>query len=154
MSLVQSLESDLEKIIELRQEVLHPGGPRDRVVYAQDKEDSTIHLIHKDLNGDILITGTMILEAEEENGEQEFRIRGMAVSEKLRGQGLGTKLLEKFIEVAREEKVYKIWCNARVKALPLYERKGFVKTGEPFDVPGSGPHYRMRLKIGGVNENT
>ncbi len=148
MKLVIASASDVEKIIELRQEVLHPGGPRDRVVYVQDKDPSTVHLIHKDDEGEVLVTGTMILESEDGSSEKEFRVRGMAVSEKLRGKGVGTKLLEGFIEVAKEKRVFKIWCNARVKALPLYERKGFIKFGDPFDVPGSGPHYRMRLEIG------
>ncbi len=140
-----SAPSDVEGIIELRQEVLHPGGPRERVVYKQDQDESTVHLIYKNSQGKVLVTGTLILEPEEGFDEESFRIRGMAVSEVLRGRGIGTKLLEAFIQTAKDKSISKIWCNARVKALPLYERKGFVKTGSVFDVPGSGPHYRMRM---------
>lgn len=146
MVLVKSKAVDLIKIIELRQEVLHPGGPRGRVVYAQDELETTTHIILKnENNAELLVTGTLILESEVAGGDNEYRIRGMAVRESLRGQGWGSKLLDKFIEVSREDGVSKVWCNARVIALSLYERKGFVKTGEPFDVPGSGPHYRMQL---------
>lgn len=144
MVLVEAMKSDLSKIIELRQEVLHPGGPRDRVVYKEDEYSDTIHLILKNQEGDLLVTGTLILEKEE---TIQYRIRGMAVKESLRGQGWGSTLLDSFINVSKEKKAEKIWCNARVKALGLYERKGFVKIGEPFDVPGSGPHYRMQLFI-------
>lgn len=149
MKLSQSKPEDLEGIIQLRQEVLHPGGPRDRVVYAQDSDEATVHLIYKNEEGAVLVTGTLILEDEEETESKgkSFRIRGMAVAESLRGQGIGSSLLEGFIQAAKEKTIKNIWCNARVKAMPLYERKGFVKNGNIFDVPGSGPHYRMRLKL-------
>ena len=147
MEFVKAVASDLDGIIKLRQEVLHPGGPRDRVVYAQDELITTTHLIVKDENqSSVIVTGTLILEPEDKDStDNEYRIRGMAVKDNLRGKGLGSKLLDEFIKVSRTDHIKKIWCNARVIALPLYERRGFVKTGEPFDVPGSGPHYRMQL---------
>jgi ribosomal protein S18 acetylase RimI-like enzyme len=37
-----------------------------------------------------------------------------------------------------------LWCNARVAAITLYERLGFVAEGERFEFPQVGPHQRMR----------
>ena len=144
--LVRAELSDLKEIIEVRQEILHPDGPRERVVYEPDEEESTLHLVYKS-NDQILAVGTMMFENEDEASSGDLRIRGMAVKAELQGQGVGRQILDEFISFAQEKNVNKIWCNARVRALPLYERKGFVKFGKPFDVPGSGPHYRMRLSL-------
>ena len=37
-----------------------------------------------------------------------------------------------------------LWCNARVAAITLYERLGFIAEGERFEFPQVGPHQRMR----------
>lgn len=132
---------DLSGVIALRQKVLHPTGPIDRVIYSEDSDESTLHLILKE-GGVLVACGTLI-----DEGDGVFRIRGMAVSESLRGQGVGSKLVELFIAHAVKNQARLIWCNGRVAALSLYERKGFVKTGEVFDVPGSGPHYKLMLNL-------
>jgi len=132
---------DLERIVQLRHRVLHPGGPVGRVLYSEDADPSTLHLVVKKENA-ILACGTLI-----DEGQGVYRIRGMAVAEDLRGQGLGSKLVSEFVSFALEQKNFQLlWCNGRVAALGLYERKGFVKSGGVFDVPGSGPHYRLELK--------
>lgn len=131
--------SDLEDIVSLRHKVLHPGGPIERVVYKEDSDIATLHLILKNEQGELAACGTLI-----DEGRGVFRIRGMAVSESLRGQGVGSKLVKAFVKHVREQKDSSLlWCNGRVVALSLYERFGFVKTGGVFDVPGSGLHYRL-----------
>jgi hypothetical protein len=35
------------------------------------------------------------------------------------------------------------WCNARAGSFGFYERFGFRRDGEPFELPDIGPHYRM-----------
>ena len=138
----RALNSDVDSVVALRHKVLHPGGPINRVLYDEDHDASTLHLILK-MNKQVEACGTLINE-----GGGVFRIRGMAVSESLRGQGLGSKLVDAFIEHVRsKEGTCQIWCNGRVAALGLYERKGFVKTGSIFDVPGSGPHYKLVLNF-------
>jgi len=135
-------KSDMGSIVALRHKVLHPGGPAERVLYDEDDDETTLHLILKD-GDEVKACGTLIYE-----GEGVFRIRGMAVSETLRGQGLGSKLVDAFVDYAKSnESAQQVWCNGRVAALGLYERKGFVKTGSVFDVPGSGPHYKLILSF-------
>lgn len=140
--------TDLEQIVYLRKEVLHPKGPLSRVTYAKDLHSETLHIGCKDKEGALTAVGTLIPESErEEYSSSVFRLRGMAVKESLRGQGLGSQILDYFIDYARDKKAIKIWCNARVHVLSLYERRGFKKVGETFDVPGSGPHYKMILNL-------
>ena len=136
-----ALAKDLEEIISLRHRVLHPGGPIDRVQYKEDSLPSTLHLILK-REECIRACGTLI-----DEGDGVFRIRGMAIEESLRGQGIGSSLIEDFLIHVQKNKAKLIWCNGRVAALSLYERKGFKREGAVFDVPGSGPHYRLEQSL-------
>jgi len=70
---------------------------------------------------------------------------GMATAPTLRSQGLGGRLLEAVAadwESAREA-AGPLWCNARIRAVPFYERHGFKSLGAPFNIPGIGEHLRM-----------
>ena len=70
----------------------------------------------------------------------------MATDPATRDRGLGSQVLAELIAHARAQGAELIWCNARVGALSLYERAGFVAEGEEFDEPGIGPHRRMVLQ--------
>jgi predicted GNAT family N-acyltransferase len=36
-----------------------------------------------------------------------------------------------------------MWCNARIPAVPFYERLGWKTFGAAFEVAGIGPHVKM-----------
>lgn len=62
-------------------------------------------------------------------------IEDVYIEEKFRNQGLGTKLIGKIIEKAKENKCYKIIANSRhsnLGAHKLYERHGFKNHGIEF----------------------
>ncbi|MFK7930923.1 MAG: GNAT family N-acetyltransferase [Myxococcota bacterium] len=66
-------------------------------------------------------------------------LRGMAVSVEHQRQGIGTALLEAiYAEVDGP-----MWCNARVVAVPFYERHGWVASGPRFEMPVAGATQRM-----------
>lgn len=137
--------SMLEDIQEVRQKVLHPDGPRERVTYTQDEHPRTLHV--GAFEGTRLVgVGTLIPEDEnEEVSDTHFRVRGMAVLPEFQGQGIGHNLLEMmfFHLLDHEPKAELLWCNARISALNLYSRFGFKIQGPEFDIPGSGPHKRL-----------
>jgi GNAT superfamily N-acetyltransferase len=57
------------------------------------------------------------------------------VSEELRGQGIGTELVKKIIEEAKEQNCYKLVAtsrHSREKVHVLYERLGFKNHGLEF----------------------
>lgn len=59
------------------------------------------------------------------------------VDETLRGQGIGTKIVQKLIEVAKEKKCYKLICTSRYskpKVHELYEKIGFKDHGKEFRI--------------------
>lgn len=72
-----------------------------------------------------------------------WRLRGMATSDAARGSGLGRLVLEECFAVVRERGGRVLWCNARLGAVPFYERLGLEAVGPEFDIPEIGPHYVM-----------
>ena len=89
------------------------------------------------VDGELRAVGSMVREGD------GWRIRGMATDPDWRGRGLGGLVLERLLTAAGGEPV---WCQARPRAVSLYERFGFERDGPPFDVPGLGPHQLMRLR--------
>lgn len=77
-----------------------------------------------------------------------WRLRGMATLPDARDRGIGSAVLARLIEHARSRGAAEIWCNARIRAVPFYERAGLQAEGEVFDVPGIGPHRLMRRPLG------
>jgi len=75
------------------------------------------------------------------------RIGRMAVIKSLRGQGLGSALLARLIERARQNGLKSVFLDAQCSAEPFYVKHGFIAEGEIFEDAGI-PHRRMRKTIG------
>ncbi|WP_044198257.1 GNAT family N-acetyltransferase [Dyadobacter tibetensis] len=71
-----------------------------------------------------------------------LRFRKFATLATWRGKGLGTRLLQRVIDLAQENKMKRIWCDARADALPFYQRFGFQSFGEPF-FKGAIPYSKI-----------
>ena len=77
-------------------------------------------------------------------GKLLMRMRGLAVYEKFRGQGLSFSLVRyaEFFAFA-EKGAAVLWLNAREHVVGLYEKMGYKKLGEPFNIENVGMHYLM-----------
>jgi predicted GNAT family N-acyltransferase len=64
------------------------------------------------------------------------RIGRMAVSQPLRGTGLGREVLEALMTAARERGDQRVILHAQRTAEGFYERSGFVAQGQPFEEAG------------------
>jgi ribosomal protein S18 acetylase RimI-like enzyme len=82
-----------------------------------------------------------------DGGPGEWRVRGMATDPQHRGQGAGTQILAALVEHARQEGATRIWCNARTPAIGLYERAGFQRESDEFEIAAIGPHFVMALRV-------
>jgi GNAT superfamily N-acetyltransferase len=76
--------------------------------------------------------------------EEAYQLRGMAVDPDFQNQGIGAKLLQ-FIEknILLRDPVKVRWCHARIKAVPFYERNGWVRISEIMTIEGVGDHLKM-----------
>lgn len=136
---------DAETVRPLRQSVLRPGRPADEVTYAADPDAA--HFAALDATGSIVGVATVFPQPHPDTGEAGWRLRGMAVAESARGTGCGARLLTATMAHAASLGGRLMWFNARVGALAFYERYGFTADTDVFDVPGGGPHRRMRQEL-------
>jgi ribosomal protein S18 acetylase RimI-like enzyme len=97
------------------------------------------------IESDIVGTVSVVL-----RGERALYIRGMAVLPQARGQGIGNLLFELIYEYAKEHGCTKLVLSTTPfldRAIRLYEKLGFVRTGEgPHDLHGT-PLFTMEKSI-------
>lgn len=70
----------------------------------------------------------------------------VAVLPKFQSQGVGTALIQKVIEIAKEKQLKSLRVMSRLSASKFYERIGFRSTGQPFDFLGI-PHQLMLFNL-------
>lgn len=137
----------VEEAFPLRLLVLRPGGPLKAVQWPHDRDEGAFHLGARNGAG-IIGIGTFYPEKHKGlKGPRPFRIRGMATHPDHRGKGIGAMVLAKALEEMRRRGSTLAWCNARLGAAPFYERMGFEKHGEAFELAGIGMHYVMWRKL-------
>jgi GNAT superfamily N-acetyltransferase len=132
--------ADTPALHDLRLRVLRPGRPPEAAVFPGDEDPTTVHLGAFDETGRCLGIATLV----RNNGLQ---LRGMAVEPAARGTGIGAAVLDAVHRIAAEEGFSELWCNARVSAAGFYEKGGWTREGEPFEIPDVGPHYVMRRHL-------
>lgn len=138
---------DATAVRSLRAEVLRPGLSAADAIWTGDDAPDTLHAaIFQD--GTAVAVASLIREPyPPDPGGGDWRIRGMATREDLRGHGLGATLAAFCIEHAREAGGERVWCNARLAARGLYERAGMQVRGEEFSIEGIGPHVLMCMRL-------
>lgn len=141
-------EIPLEATYPLRMKILRPGGDLAERYFDQDRLADVFHLGVFAGNTCISI-GSFYPEGHAElPANTPFRLRGMATDTAYQGSGAGTLLLRHALQRLEQSGADLLWCNARIKAVPFYERLGLHSKGELFEVPRIGPHYLMFLRFG------
>lgn len=131
----------------LRLLVLRPGGVIEDTHFANDRLDGCFHLgvvAHEE----IISIGSFYPEKHKGlKGWKQFRLRGMATHPDHQGQGAGEKLMRFGFDHLQAQKADLLWCNARIRAVPFYERLGLQVEGSAFEIEGIGTHYLMWRKV-------
>jgi predicted GNAT family N-acyltransferase len=144
-------ELTLDEVLPLRTRVLRPHlGPGQLARYDEDALDSTCHYGVVDGSGAILAVATFLdRPCPLDPTTPAVQLRGMAVDEAHRDQGLGARLLEAVMPrlALRFSERELVWCNARLRAASFYRRLGFETAGDPFEIAGIGPHYLMWRRL-------
>lgn len=133
-------KNDINKLIEvysewskfkgiLPAELIKVGTYEDLIKYFEDRDKTRKYLLATDEDGLAVATcyiDTAFL------GLMNIRLGDMMVKEKYRKLGIGSKLVDKVIEFARQNKCGKIWLWTQEELKPavnLYKKKGFVWEG-------------------------
>ncbi|MEM7646034.1 MAG: GNAT family N-acetyltransferase [Pseudomonadota bacterium] len=128
----------------LRQRILRPQQPIQEMVYPHDDNPDSFH-IGAFLGDRIVGIASIYTESPEgEMGFGDWRLRGMAVEEEMRGRDLGKELVNACLKHVSMKKGARLWCNARTPAMGFYFKLGFEKVGKEFDIEGIGPHYQAQ----------
>jgi GNAT superfamily N-acetyltransferase len=102
----------------------------------------------------------VLMTCRDEAGEMVAGIKGVTgwdwlyvqvlwVAEKLRGGGMGTKLLEMAEDLARERGCkYSCLSTFSFQARPFYQKRGYEVFGELPEYPGRETMYFMRKRLG------
>jgi len=119
----------------LRESILRPGQPKENWMFDADDDPRTIHLALKN-DGEIVAIVSLLPEKKD---DCTWRLRGMAVNQELRGQGVGKQLLIALLNKVNDG----IWCTARKNVQDFYLKNGFERFGEEF-MMNDMPHVLMR----------
>lgn len=68
--------------------------------------------------------------------DDEMQFRKLATLEEYQGKGIGSELVKYILQLAKEKKLKKVWCNARVSKKAFYEKLGLQDTGQVFAKAG------------------
>ena len=100
-------------------------------------DEVSTHAVAYDEQGQPVATGRLL---------PDGHIGRMAVSQSLRGQGIGKQVLIALLEQARQDGHQALVLHAQTHAVPFYERQGFVVEGEEF-MEADIPHHLMRRRL-------
>lgn len=148
-----SLRSDSVRVITaeqarpLRHRILRPEQPLEACVYPGDDQADSAHFGTVQ-NG--ILVGIASIYPQDMSGNHDpfqWRLRGMATLEEVRGEGYGGALLEVCIRHARDRGGLRMWCNGRTGIADFYGRFGFRIASEVFELPGIGPHVRLEREL-------
>ncbi|MHB8449854.1 MAG: GNAT family N-acetyltransferase [Mycobacteriales bacterium] len=104
-----------------------------------DEDDASQHLFSVDADGrDAAVVSFTPHACPLRPGRQAVYLWAMAVRFDAQGVGHGTRLVNAVLEAAREAGATVVWADARLPAVPFYERLGFTSEGATYvdDVTG------------------
>jgi len=139
----------VDAILDLRHRLLRAGLPKESAQFPGDDASSTWHLAAFNSpakNAPPISCASFMLNSYKD--ETAWQLRGMATDDLHQGKGFGGELLrcgETLIAAGTNVRLF--WCNARVPAIPFYQKHGWEVDSEEFDIPTAGPHRKMMKRI-------
>jgi predicted GNAT family N-acyltransferase len=138
---------DPEQVQPLRTKILRPHFDDGELCeFPQDRFHGTAHFGLVDDDFVVHAVVTFIHESCPQKPDLDaIQLRGMCVDDAMQSQGCGERLIEGSLgRLAVHFPAAKIvWCNSRTSAAPFYEKMGFQKEGEIFEIDSIGPHVVM-----------
>jgi phosphoribosylformimino-5-aminoimidazole carboxamide ribotide isomerase len=118
---MQIAEVPLTIVWQMRKNVMYPHHTLEQVQLKNDADGTHLGI----WDNDICLS---VISLFVENGTMQFRKFATLIA--YQNQGIGTKLLQHSFNWALNNNCTKIWCNARLTALPFYKKFGMEAIGE------------------------
>ncbi|TDJ03884.1 MAG: GNAT family N-acetyltransferase [Deltaproteobacteria bacterium] len=131
----------------IRSEILRPGKSVDNCIFEGDDDDQTFHLGAFIENKLVSVASFYFDRHPDLDALYQYRLRGMATLPSFQRQGLSKALLKIGFPIVKQNQCSVVWCNAREEAMGFYQKVGFEKMGDKFEIPEVGPHFLMVKNI-------
>lgn len=131
-------KQELDDMYEQRWLVLREPLQMARGTEKDKYDDSAFHLVA--ICSNQIIGSARLRELSPKLGSIAY----VAVIPEFQNQGIGTKLIDKLIKNAQEQRLERLRLMTRIKALSFYKRFGFLEGGVPFDYLNV-PHIFMYM---------
>ena len=134
-------ESEWERYFNFRWEKLRKPLGMSKDTLKDNKEQDSSHLIAVDNKEEVIGTGRLHF-----NNEEEGQIRYMAVSESIQRKGLGSAIVSELEMIAKKKGAREMVLNARENAINFYLSLSY-KEIEPYESDTGIPHTTMRKEL-------
>ncbi|WP_422358604.1 GNAT family N-acetyltransferase [Reichenbachiella sp.] len=121
------IEITPEETLPIRHQVMWPNQPLDYVILPNDNQAKHYGLF---IDNRLISVISLFIE----NREAQFR--KFATLNEHQGKGYGSMLLKHIMQIAIQQNLSKIWCNARVDKSGYYKKFGLKLTNETFNKGG------------------
>jgi len=139
MEAIETRRATSAEVLPLRHRVLRPGRPWEAAILDGDDEPEARHWV-AERRGQVVGVVSLHRRPWPEGRGPQWRLRGMAVDPDWQQRGIGTAMLL----AIHAEVDAPLWCNARVTAVPFYQKHGWTVHSDEIDIPLIGPHQRMQ----------
>lgn len=146
-SLIEAKKITTSDTYKIRHKVLRQGKPIETCKFEGDDTSTTFHVglfYYSELIG---VATFMQNNNQLFQNKTQYQLRGMAILQQFQGKKLGNVLLDKGMQLLKNEHTDLIWCNARESAVNFYSNFGFKTIGDSFQIPEIGTHFVMYKSI-------
>ena len=143
MTYVLDIDPNAERIAAaaaLRTRVFVDEQGVDPAIEQDGRDGETLHVAVCDAHGEVVGTGRLML------GEGYAKVQRVAVEARLRGEGIGRKVMAGLDLVAMRQGIGEMRLSSQAEAVPFYERLGYIPQGEPYLEAGI-VHLAMSRKL-------
>lgn len=133
---------EIDAYFEFRWRHLRAPWDMPRGSEKDELEASAMHISASTDSGALIGVGRIHL-----NSDDEAQIRYMATADSHRGRGVGTAIVARLEQLAKEHGATRVIINARENALPFYQKLGYkVFRGSPTLI-GTIAHKLMQKRL-------
>ncbi|MBW8191167.1 bifunctional GNAT family N-acetyltransferase/hotdog fold thioesterase [Neiella marina] len=135
-------DADFERYFQFRWEQLRAPFNLPKGSEKDEYDQFSEHRMILDRKGNPVAVGRLY-----QISADEAQIRYMAVCDTHRGKGIGSSMVATLEELARAKSIKRVMMNARLAAVPFYQKNGYHPVGEGPTHFGKIKHQQMQKDI-------